>query len=163
MNGVSRFVLLMTSAAALQVTGFAEEWSSQYEFWITPYGFLKGAMADNATVESKTVMGTTYRDPAAAWRLPVGQSAIYRVPHPRSLFDWRCFPDGPELPLSRRTRPDYRSPRCTKMGTLTRCNQRTLLPFSSQVAEKCLLRHESTVGAVYDRTYFLDSTKYARS
>lgn len=150
MNGVSRFVLLMISAAALQVTGFAQEvkdaktllnqvaknlgannlktlhyigsgsnyivgpgavpaggwphsvmklyvrdidldaitshlqivrsegtppadktltheinsnspWSSQYEFWITPYGFLKGAMANNATVASKTVMGTTYR------------------------------------------------------------------------------------------------------
>ena len=149
MNGVSRFVLLMISAAALQVTGFAEEvkdaktvltqvaksmgannlktlhysgsgssyivgpgavpaggwphsvmrsyvrdidldaitsrlqmvrsegtppadktltreinenspWSSQYEFWITPYGFLKGAMANNATVESRTVTGTTY-------------------------------------------------------------------------------------------------------
>jgi hypothetical protein len=36
-------------------------WSSQYEFWITPYGFLKGAMASTATVESKTEFGTTYK------------------------------------------------------------------------------------------------------
>jgi hypothetical protein len=36
-------------------------WSSQYEFWITPYGFLKGAMANNATVEPRTVTGTPYR------------------------------------------------------------------------------------------------------
>jgi hypothetical protein len=36
-------------------------WSTQYEFWLTPYGFLKGAMANNATVESRTVAGSTYR------------------------------------------------------------------------------------------------------
>ena len=36
-------------------------WSSQYEFWITPYGLLKGAMANTATVESKTEFGTTYK------------------------------------------------------------------------------------------------------
>jgi hypothetical protein len=35
-------------------------WSSQYEFWITPYGFLKGAMASSTTIESRTVTGTTY-------------------------------------------------------------------------------------------------------
>ena len=161
MNGVSRFVLLMISAAALQVTGFAQEvkdaktvlnqvaknlgainlktlryggsgssyivgpgavpaggwphsvmksyvrdidldaitsrlrlvrsegtppadktltwdinanspWSSQYEFWITPYGFLKGAMANDATVESKTVMGTTYK--VVTFTLPVSHT-----------------------------------------------------------------------------------------
>jgi len=162
MNGVSRFVLLMISAAALQCTGFAQEvkdvkallnqvaknigaenlktlhysgsgssyivgpgaipaggwphtvmksyvrdidldaikshlqivrregttpadktltheinsnspWSSQYEFWITPYGFLKAAMAaDNVTVESKTVMGTMYR--VVTFTLPGGHA-----------------------------------------------------------------------------------------
>lgn len=36
-------------------------WDLQYEFWITPYGFLKGAMAYNATVEVKTVFGTAYK------------------------------------------------------------------------------------------------------
>jgi type II secretory pathway pseudopilin PulG len=37
------------------------QWSSQYEFWLTPYGFLKGAMANRATVESRTVGGSPYR------------------------------------------------------------------------------------------------------
>src|SRR5206468_5681635 len=163
MNGVSRFVLLMISAAALQVTGFAQEvkdaktvlnqvaknlgainlktlryggsgssyivgpgavaaggwphsvmksyvrdidldaitsrlrlvrsegtppadktltwdinanspWSSQYEFWITPYGFLKGAMAYDSTVESKTIFGTTYK--AVTFTLPGNHKVV---------------------------------------------------------------------------------------
>jgi len=36
-------------------------WDSQYEFWITPYGFLKAAMAHSATMESKTILGTSYK------------------------------------------------------------------------------------------------------
>ncbi|HET9218799.1 MAG TPA: hypothetical protein VFR18_17575 [Terriglobia bacterium] len=36
-------------------------WSLQHEFWITPYGFLKGAMMHNATVEPRSVFGTTFR------------------------------------------------------------------------------------------------------
>jgi hypothetical protein len=36
-------------------------WSSQYEFWLTPYGFIKGAMSNNATVVTKTVFGTAYK------------------------------------------------------------------------------------------------------
>jgi ribosomal protein S12 len=47
-------------------------WSSQYEFWITPYGFLKGAMANKAAVEAKTVFGTTYK--AVTFMLPGGHT-----------------------------------------------------------------------------------------
>jgi hypothetical protein len=36
-------------------------WLLQHEFWITPYGFLKGAMMNNATVESRTISGTPFR------------------------------------------------------------------------------------------------------
>jgi len=36
-------------------------WSLQYEFWITPYGFLKGAAANHATVEAKTVGGSLFK------------------------------------------------------------------------------------------------------
>ena len=36
-------------------------WNAQFDFWITPYGFLKGAMANNSTVESKSVYGEPYR------------------------------------------------------------------------------------------------------
>jgi hypothetical protein len=49
-------------------------WSSQYEFWITPYGFLKGAIANNATVESKTVTGTTYK--VVTFTLPGGRTLV---------------------------------------------------------------------------------------
>jgi hypothetical protein len=49
-------------------------WSSQYEFWITPYGFLKGAMANNTTVESKTEFGTTYK--AVAFTLPGAHTVV---------------------------------------------------------------------------------------
>ena len=36
-------------------------WNAQYDFWITPYGFLKGAMANTASVESKSLYGESYR------------------------------------------------------------------------------------------------------
>jgi hypothetical protein len=36
-------------------------WSTQFDYWITPYGFLKGAMAHNATVESRNVFGAPFR------------------------------------------------------------------------------------------------------
>jgi hypothetical protein len=36
-------------------------WSLQHEFWITPYGFLKGAMMNNATAEPRNVLGTMFR------------------------------------------------------------------------------------------------------
>lgn len=36
-------------------------WNAQFEFWITPYGFLKGAMANTATLETKSAYGEPYR------------------------------------------------------------------------------------------------------
>ena len=32
-------------------------WAQQLEIWITPWGFLKGAAANNATVQSQTLDG----------------------------------------------------------------------------------------------------------
>ena len=32
-------------------------WDSQFEFWLTPYGFLKGALANNAMLGTETVDG----------------------------------------------------------------------------------------------------------
>ncbi len=43
-----------------QTNGFKESWASQFEVWVTPDGFLKGALAHNATVQAKTVGGTKY-------------------------------------------------------------------------------------------------------
>jgi len=36
-------------------------WSSQYQFWITPHGFLKGASLYEASGGSKTVYGQTFK------------------------------------------------------------------------------------------------------
>jgi hypothetical protein len=36
-------------------------WNVQFDFWLTPYGFLKGAMANDATAETKAVDGATYK------------------------------------------------------------------------------------------------------
>jgi glyoxylase-like metal-dependent hydrolase (beta-lactamase superfamily II) len=35
-------------------------WASQFEAWVTPIGFLKGALANSATVQTKTVAGKKY-------------------------------------------------------------------------------------------------------
>ncbi len=43
------------------VNGFKQPWSSQFEAWVTPVGFLKGALAsNNATVQAKTVGAKKY-------------------------------------------------------------------------------------------------------
>ncbi len=42
------------------VNGFKEPWASQFETWITPQGFLKGALANGATVQSKLIAGKKY-------------------------------------------------------------------------------------------------------
>src|SRR5262245_56098214 len=36
-------------------------WDTQYAYWLTPFGFLKGAAANNATIKSETIAGTKYR------------------------------------------------------------------------------------------------------
>ena len=39
----------------------ASPWGTQYDVWLSPFAFLKGAMAaGNATLEAKTVMGVPY-------------------------------------------------------------------------------------------------------
>lgn len=36
-------------------------WNTQLDFWITPYGFIKGAMANAATLETKAAFGENYK------------------------------------------------------------------------------------------------------
>lgn len=43
-----------------QVNGLKEPWAAQFEIWVTPVGFLKGAMANSATVQPKTVSGKKF-------------------------------------------------------------------------------------------------------
>jgi glyoxylase-like metal-dependent hydrolase (beta-lactamase superfamily II) len=35
-------------------------WGQQYDIWLTPFGFLKGALANPTTVESRTELGVPY-------------------------------------------------------------------------------------------------------
>src|SRR5690606_10631561 len=47
----------------------ADSWAQQLEIWVTPWGFLKGAAANNATLGSETVDGRSYR--VLTWTPPV--------------------------------------------------------------------------------------------
>jgi hypothetical protein len=47
---------------------------SLHEFWLTPYGFLKGAAMYNATAEPRTVFGTTFR--TLTFTLPNGHKVV---------------------------------------------------------------------------------------
>jgi glyoxylase-like metal-dependent hydrolase (beta-lactamase superfamily II) len=43
-------------------------WAQQLEIWVTPWGFLKGAAANNASVRAQTVSGQRYQ--AVTWNSP---------------------------------------------------------------------------------------------
>ncbi|MGB7217612.1 MAG: MBL fold metallo-hydrolase [Vicinamibacterales bacterium] len=65
-------------------------WTQQLQIWVTPWGFLKGAAANNATVRSERVGGTTYN--VVTWspaqKAPSGQA--YRVVgyiNPQNMVD----------------------------------------------------------------------------
>jgi glyoxylase-like metal-dependent hydrolase (beta-lactamase superfamily II) len=49
-----------TETTQNQVILPASPWGTQYDVWLYPFAFLKGAMAGTPTVESKTVMGVPY-------------------------------------------------------------------------------------------------------
>ena len=52
-------------------------WSNQLEIWTTPWGFLKGAAANKATVKTQTVDGKRYQ--VVSWDAPMkspGGSAV---------------------------------------------------------------------------------------
>ncbi|HLG57745.1 MAG TPA: MBL fold metallo-hydrolase [Vicinamibacterales bacterium] len=54
-------------------------WTQQLQIWVTPWGFLRGAAANNATMRSQKIEGTTYK--VVTWitpqKAPSGQP--YRV------------------------------------------------------------------------------------
>jgi glyoxylase-like metal-dependent hydrolase (beta-lactamase superfamily II) len=54
-------------------------WAQQLEIWVTPWGFLKGAAANNATARSQTVGGRRFQ--VVTWNAPVKSpgGAPYRV------------------------------------------------------------------------------------
>jgi len=44
-------------------------WAQQLEIWVTPWGFLKGAAANNATAKSQTIGGRRFQ--VVTWNAPV--------------------------------------------------------------------------------------------
>jgi hypothetical protein len=44
-----------------QSAGSSSSWSQQLEFWLTPYGFIKGAMENDVAAEAKTIDGQMYQ------------------------------------------------------------------------------------------------------
>src|SRR6187551_3282385 len=44
-------------------------WAQQLEIWITPWGFLKGAAANNATARAQTIGGRRYQE--VSWNAPI--------------------------------------------------------------------------------------------
>ena len=44
------------------ITPANQAWAQQLEIWITPWGFLKGALANNATARRQTVNGRPYQE-----------------------------------------------------------------------------------------------------
>src|SRR5688572_27453287 len=60
------FAVPVTGGAAAQTPGQQNiskdsPWAAQLEIWITPWGFLKGAAANNGTVRAQTVGGKRYQ------------------------------------------------------------------------------------------------------
>src|SRR5215475_3816795 len=61
------YAVPVTGGAATQTPGQQNitpqnmAWAQQLEIWITPWGFLKGAAANNATVKAETVGGKRYQ------------------------------------------------------------------------------------------------------
>ena len=43
------------------ITPASATWTQQVDYWVTPWGFLKGAVANNATVRSEKVNGKSYQ------------------------------------------------------------------------------------------------------
>ena len=50
------------------ITPETTAWGQQLEIWVTPWGFLKGAAANNATVKAQTVGGRRYQ--VVTWNSP---------------------------------------------------------------------------------------------
>ncbi|HVS25261.1 MAG TPA: MBL fold metallo-hydrolase, partial [Gammaproteobacteria bacterium] len=51
------------------ITPQSQAWAQQLEIWVTPWGFLKGAAAHNATVAQRTIGGERFN--VVTWEAPV--------------------------------------------------------------------------------------------
>src|SRR5262245_36130523 len=60
------------------ITTAQNTWANQLEIWITPWGFLKGAAANNATARAQTVNGVRYT--VLSWNAPIKSPA--GLPYP---------------------------------------------------------------------------------
>jgi glyoxylase-like metal-dependent hydrolase (beta-lactamase superfamily II) len=51
------------------ITPQTQTWAQQLEIWITPWGFVKGAAANNATARAQTIGGRRYQE--VSWNSPI--------------------------------------------------------------------------------------------
>jgi glyoxylase-like metal-dependent hydrolase (beta-lactamase superfamily II) len=51
------------------ITPANDTWAQQLEIWVTPWGFLRGALANNATARAETVGGRRYQ--VVTWNTPM--------------------------------------------------------------------------------------------
>jgi glyoxylase-like metal-dependent hydrolase (beta-lactamase superfamily II) len=61
------------------ITPAQATWAQQLEIWVSPWGFLKGAAANNATVRAQTIGGRRFQQ--VTWNAPLKSpgGAAYRV------------------------------------------------------------------------------------
>lgn len=79
------FAVPVTGGAAAQTPGQQNitpqnmAWAQQLEIWVTPWGFLKGAAANSATVKAQTAGGKRYQ--VVTWNSPIKSpgGAPYKV------------------------------------------------------------------------------------
>jgi glyoxylase-like metal-dependent hydrolase (beta-lactamase superfamily II) len=79
------YAVPVTGGAATQgafnqnITPANNTWAQQLEIWTTPWGFIKGAMANNATARSQTVNGKRYTEVTWMTTQKAPSGASYKV------------------------------------------------------------------------------------
>ena len=79
------YAVPVTGGAAAQgafnqnITPANNAWAQQLEIWTTPWGFIKGALANNATMRSQTVNGRRYNEVTWMTTQKAPSGASYRV------------------------------------------------------------------------------------
>ena len=67
-----------------QAVNSSSPWTTQFDYWLTPWGFLKGASANAATVEKKTIGGEEYR--LVSFTLP-GNHRVTGYVNPKDMLE----------------------------------------------------------------------------
>jgi hypothetical protein len=74
------------------MTDATAPWSSQYQFWITPHGFMKGASVYQANMGSKILYGTAYK--TISFTVPGNQQVVGYINEQNLLEKVETWIDG---------------------------------------------------------------------